>query len=493
MRVADARSRFEQGFGRVYQLKNIVGILHWDMNTMMPPGGTAQRGEQMAFLEGQIHAAQSDPAFLEALETLAQAKGELSETELAAVRWQLERARRKARIPARLVEEVASQNVLAQPVWVKARAEKNFAAFLPMLTKSMELAREVANAVKSPGETAYEGLMAEFEPGAPLKEVERLFAGLRRDLVPLLKRILDKKPARPRAIALPIEKQVVLNRKLVELCGFDFERGRLDVSVHPFCGGSGSDIRLTSRYFADDFTKSLFAALHEGGHGMYELGMDRLTKHRALREAPGLGFHESQSRFWENHVGRSRPMLEVIREELASLLGASAPSTDELYAYVNHVEPSYIRVEADEATYNLHILLRFEIESALIEGKLAPKDVPDAWWAKAKEYVGIERKDDSQGCLQDVHWSIGLVGYFPTYTLGNLIAAQLYERARRELDFPGLARGRRLSELRDWLGREVHAHGCALPTLELAKKATGRALGHEAFVKYLEEKHLGGH
>jgi carboxypeptidase Taq len=493
MNTEQALSRFEESFARIYHLKNISGLLHWDMNTMMPAGSVEQRGEQMAFLEGQVHAAQSDPAFLESLETLAAGRG-LSEAQLAGARWQLARAKRKARVPAKLVEALAAQNVLAQPIWVKARAEKNFSAFLPTLKKSMELAREMAACVQEPGQTRYEGLMAEFEPGARLSDVERLFGGLRKDLVPLLKRILERKRSqgKPKGnFALEIDKQVVLNKAMIGLCGFDFDHGRLDVSVHPFCGGAGSDIRLTSRYFPDDFTPSLFGALHECGHGMYEQGMDRLTAHRSLREAPGLGFHESQSRFWENHVGRSAPMVALIQEELAKL--GSGVSREELFNYVNRVEPSYIRVEADEATYNLHILLRFEIESALIEGKLEPENVPDAWWAKAREYVGVEKKDDSQGCLQDIHWSIGLVGYFPTYTLGNLIAAQLDARMRKELDFPALAKGRRLHEIRDWLGREVHAHGCALPTLELAKKATGRELGHEAFVSYLEAKHLGGH
>jgi carboxypeptidase Taq len=222
---------------------------------------------------------------------------------------------------------------------------------------------------------------------------------------------------------------------------------------------------------------------------MYEQGLDRLTAHRALREAPGLGFHESQSRFWENHVGRSPAMIELIHAEFSRSAGPGAPSREELEAYVNRVEPSYIRVEADEATYNLHVLLRFEIESEMFSGKLAAKDIPEAWWTKAKEYLGVEKKDDAQGCLQDIHWSIGLMGYFPTYTLGNLIAAQLDARLKGTLDLPALVRGGRLHELRDWLGREVHAHGCSLGTLELAEKATGRKLGHEAFVKYLEEKH----
>ncbi|HUP57325.1 MAG TPA: carboxypeptidase M32 [Bdellovibrionota bacterium] len=491
MNLEKARDSFESSYARYHHLKSVASLLYWDSRTMMPPGASAQRGEQLAFLEGEAHAVLAHPAFLEALEELGSRAAELDPSLAAAVRWQLPRVRRKARVPERLVRKKAELSVSSQNLWIEARKQNDFAKFLPALETMVALARETGQALSEPGQSVYEGLLTEYEGSFPLADLSRLLEGLRAELVPLVAEVVGRGQPRPdpARFALAPDAQVALNKKILELCGFDFSRGRLDVSVHPFCGGAAGDVRITSRYYADDFTKSLFATLHEAGHGMYEQGLHSLVPHPALRESPGMGFHESQSRFWENPVGRSREFLALILEEAK---GAIPATLDELDVRANQVQPGYIRVEADEATYNLHIALRFELEQALIAGKLEPRDLSEAWWGKIRSYFGLERAAESQGCLQDVHWSVGYFGYFPTYSLGNLIAAQMHERASRELDIPALIRSRRLPELRHWLAEKVYRHGSSRSTLETAESASGAPLGHEAFIRYLKAKHFGG-
>ncbi|MDP9349212.1 MAG: carboxypeptidase M32, partial [Gemmatimonadota bacterium] len=346
------------------------------------------------------------------------------------------------------------------------------------------------------GGDRYDALLDEFEPGMTAAEVERTFSALRAGLTPLIAEVAasGRTPEmRLARIGVPRERQVELNRRVLERIGFDFSAGRLDVSTHPFCDGVGpGDTRLTTRYRGEGFMEALASTLHEGGHALYEQGLPKETLFgQPLAEAASLGIHESQSRMWENMVGRSRPFWEWALPEVRGAFGGELEdvSLDEVYAFMNTVAPGLIRVEADEATYNLHVMLRFDLERALLSGDLPVADLPGAWNERMRADLGVEVPDDARGALQDIHWSMGALGYFPTYTLGNLYAAQLWEIIRAEL--PGLDDAFRRGEfqpLLEWLREKVHRHGRRFTAPELCARVTGRPLSPEPLLRYLEGK-----
>lgn len=502
-----AYERFVSKTKEVRALQSIGSVLHWDQETQMPPKGAEQRAEQLGLITGIAHdrfvspelGALLDelagPAALPLREDLRSSATEpraLDPARAANVRETRRLYDRERKLPRELVEEIAKTTSLAQEAWVLARKASDFAAFAPWLEKNLGLQKRVAELVGYETEP-YDALLDQYEPGARARDIAPVFAALRKEIVPLVAAIAASK-RRPAPIAgrFPKDAQRELNLAVARDMGFDFDAGRLDVSAHPFCSGfHPQDVRMTTRYDEEDFRGSLFGVMHEAGHGLYEQGLDPRNFGTPMGEAASTGIHESQSRLWENLVGRSRafwknyyPKLQAAFPEALSQLSSEA-----FYFSVNEVEPSLIRTEADEVTYNLHILLRFEIEQALFSGALEVAELPGVWTKKMQEYLGITPPDDAQGVLQDVHWSCGLFGYFPTYTLGNLYAAQIFATARREVpDLEGKIGRGELRPLREWLREKIHRHGMLLRPNALCEKVTGEPLNARHFNAYLKAK-----
>jgi len=392
------------------------------------------------------------------------------------------------------VEDVARTTSLARETWAQARRDSNFAAFAPWLEKILALVREQAECW---GYTtcAYDALLDGYEPGARAAEMTPVFADLQKQLTPLLPR-LQKITGAVDPVRLdgdyPVALQQALNRQVAEAMGFDFEAGRIDTTVHPFCTEMGpKDCRLTTRYNVRDFTSSLSGTMHEAGHGLYTQGLDAAWFGTPMGTYVSLGIHESQSRLWENQVGRSRAFWAQWYPRATGFFpGLAALPPDELWLLVNRVQPSHIRVDADEATYNLHIILRFEIEQKLVSGELPVADLPAAWNARFEELFQIPVPDDARGCLQDTHWALGLIGYFPTYTLGTLNAAQLFAAALKQA--PNLdsdLREARYGGLLAWLQEKIHRHGRRYSPWELMERATGEPPSATYFMEYLRTKY----
>jgi carboxypeptidase Taq len=501
--MASATDTYQSAYDRlcaqareVALLSSTQSLLGWDERTKLPPAGGAYRAEQMSYLAGVIHKRETAPEIGEWLAVLADsplASDPHSDAgaDIANLRRDYER---KTKLPQALVEELARLAVLGQQVWAEARKANDFARFKPLLERTVELKRQESAAIGY-DETPYDALLDEFEPGAKTGEVTRVLAGLRDQLVPLVAEIAasSRRPnLEPLKRGFPIDVQEQFGRRAVAAIGYDFSAGRIDVTAHPFCTTLGpSDVRLTTRYDGNFFPGAFFSTLHEAGHGMYEQGLPAERYGLPTGQAVSLGIHESQSRMWENLVGRSRAFWEHFFPQVQAAFGATLADVrlDDFYFAINDVQPSLIRTESDEATYNLHILVRFELEQALLVDELRVAELPAAWREKYRHYLGIEPPNDADGVLQDVHWSSGAIGYFPTYTLGNLYAAQLFERAGRDLgDLPAMFRRGEFLPLRDWLRTHVHSHGRRYPASELACRVTGVPLSHEALLRHLRGK-----
>lgn len=484
-------SEFLSLFADIDACNGISSQLQWDQDLFLPSGAGEQRGRQIGWLEAHAHRLTASDRYHDTLQALT-GDASLADDRRAAARYHLKLSKMARKVPESLVTALAAKRAEALPAWKDAKTKSDWKTFAPILRELLGLQREYADLIREPNETAYDAMVGLYDQGVSAKEVGALLESLRGDLVPLARGWIERHRSRPKSKvdwSMPIERQHTVSRLALEWMGFDFGRGRIDVSVHPFCSGSGADTRLTTRYVESDWTDSLYSVLHEGGHGLYEQGLERLVKHRPLRSAAGMAMHESQSRFWENCVGRSRAFCEITVTGLRTAgLIDGAISADDLFAYLNGVDASLIRVASDEATYNLHILLRYEMESAMVSGDLSIDDVPGAWNEKMERYLGIRPANDAEGCLQDIHWSFGSFGYFPSYAVGNLIAAQLLAAVRAEFDVDACVRARELPRLRDWLGERVHAHGCRWSTLELVEKATGSKLSHRPFIDYLSAK-----
>jgi len=473
-------------------------ILGWDQETMMPAGGVVLRGKQQAAL-ARIHHQMSTAREIGDLLAACEADRAFMESgcaEAANVR-EIRRDYDKAtKLPESLVSELAQVSSEAQHEWAKARKASDFAHFLPWLQRLVRLNRDKAACLGIPaGGEAWDALADTFEPGCTAASVIAVFTPLRTRLVKLIAELREAKRGPSNLFnetALPIALQTSFVRMVTEAIGFDFERGRLDASTHPFCGGSHcNDVRMTTRYSDTCLNDALGSTMHEAGHGMYEQGLPESAIGTPLGTAVSLAIHESQSRLWENQVGRGLPFWKWCRPHLVSHFGSSLENftLDQLYGAANIVEPGFIRVEADEATYNLHVMIRFELERLLIGGQLDPADLPTQWNLRYRDYLGLEVPDDRRGCLQDVHWSMGAFGYFPTYTLGTLYSAQLFSAARRDL--PGLEEGfasGHFAPLLTWLRTNIHAHGRRYSPAELCTRATGKPLTSEPYLEYLEGK-----
>jgi carboxypeptidase Taq len=478
-------------------LGSCSSVLGWDERTYMPHQGSALRAEQMALIARLTHEMLTAPevgALLAEVEQSPLVRDPESDpaVNVREIRRSYDRA---VKLPKELVEEIARVTIRAQQVWQEARQANDFAAFRPWLEKVVHLKRREAEAVGYRG-VPYDALLDEYEPGATTVEITRVFADLRADLVPLVAAIAAS-GRRPRRDILereyPVDRQEVFGQAAAAALGFDFDGGRLDVTTHPFCSGMGpGDCRITTRYNPRHFNDAFFGILHEAGHGIYDQGLDPDHFGTPRGSAVSLGIHESQSRLWENQVGRSRPFWEHFFPRARQVfLGALRDvGLDDFVFAINDVQPSFIRVEADEATYNMHIILRFELEQALVSGDLKPADVPGAWNEKFRQFFQLTPPTDTLGCLQDIHWSMGGLGYFPTYTLGNLYAAQLMEQARQDLgaldgDF---CRGE-FGRLKGWLNDKVHRPGQRYRAGDLCRRITGRPLSHQPLLAYLRTKY----
>jgi carboxypeptidase Taq len=479
-------------------LDSSAQLLGWDERTHMPRQGSNHRGEQMALLARLRHEMVTHPAVGELLSGLeASPLVADADSDSAVNVREIRRARDRAvKVPKELVEEIARVTTRAQQVWQEARQADDFAAFQPWLDKVVRLKREEANAVSYRG-VPYDALLDEYEPGATTAEITEIFRALRDELVPLVAAIAASGRRPDRGVLegdFPVPRQETFGRDAASAIGFDFEAGRLDVTTHPFCSGIGpGDCRICTRYNPRSFVDSFFGILHEAGHGIYEQGLPPAHFGTPRGGCASLGIHESQSRLWENQVGRGRAFwAHFFPKGRAAFPGSFRDVTpDDFYFAINDVRPSFIRVEADEATYNLHILMRFELEQALVSGQLESSDVPGAWNEKMRHYLGLTPPTYALGCLQDIHWSFGGIGYFPTYTLGNLYAAQFMETARADLPHldDDFSRGQ-FGRLKGWLREKIHSQGQRYRAAELCRRVTGRQLTHRSLLGYLREKYV---
>lgn len=478
----------------VSYLGNAISVLHWDQETYMPEGAADVRGRQLAATSGILHRMATDQELGDDLRRLANDGVDLDSDQRKLVDEALYDYERSNKLPESFVKEIAEADSRGIIAWKKARKAKDFSLFADALAKNYELARRAADYYGYEG-SVYNGLLENYERGMTAEMLKPLFAELATRQKDLVARIVAS-PSQPDESWLnrewPVDMQERFSRSVLEMMGFDFDHGRLDVAAHPFCTSfTANDVRLTSRYDTGLLFSSLYSAMHEGGHGLYERGLPSEWEGTPLAHSISLGVHESQSRLWENMIGRSRPFwhasIGMFRDAFAGML--DGVDAEKAYAASNAVRPSLIRVEADECTYNLHIIIRFEIEVAVLEGDLKPADIPGVWNEKYKEYLGVTPPDDSVGCLQDIHWSQGGIGYFPTYTLGNIYAAQFFEKM--ETDLPDLWAGVEAGDLapvRGWLRENIHQVGRKFTAPELLKRVSGRDLTIEPYMKYLETK-----
>jgi len=478
-------------------------LLGWDQEVMMPEGGVAFRSRQLAQLARMNHELATDPRIgelLAACEADAHLMADPLSVEAVNVREIRRSYDRRTKLPPELVSEFAKVTSIARHEWAAARKASDFSRFQPHLEKIVELNRRKAECFgwREDGEV-WDALAEDYQPGCTAAYVARVFAPLRERLVTLVGELTGG-TCRPsdafNELKLPIGQQLRFVRYVAERIGFDFGRGRLDQSTHPFCSGTHvHDVRMTTRFHENNVLDALGSTMHESGHAIYEQNLagrdDESLIGLPISDSVSLSIHESQSRLWENQVGRSRVFWRWCYPKLSEFFGVSVKGFTEqqVYEAANRVRPSLIRVEADEATYNLHIMVRFELERGLLGGQLKAGDLPGAWNEKYKDYLGLDVPDDAHGCLQDIHWSMGAMGYFPTYTLGNLYAAQFFEKAREDLgDLDDqIARGE-FTPLREWLNKNIHRQGMRYESEPLCEHVTGESLSAEPLMRHLEGK-----
>lgn len=480
-------------------LEGVSSLLGWDQETYMPPGAAAIRADQMKTMAGLIHREKTSRKFANALSKLIDLKTgaikskSLSPEQKAAVTEWYKEYKHDTALPAKFVEEFAKLTSQALMAWRSAKSENAFQKFAPYLDRIIDMNRKKAELLGYK-DHPYDALLDEYEPGVTTKEVTRLFTQLRDFISPFLKKIITN-PADDSFLfgEWDHSKQMTFSHKILDAMGYDMQFGRVDFSSHPFSSASHpTDSRITTRIHPDSLISNIMIILHEGGHALYEMGLPKEQYGSPLGEHRSLGIHESQSRWWETRIGLSKPFWHhyypILQETFHHQLGNI--KFDQFYKAINKVEPTLIRVEADEVTYPLHVIIRFELEKALIEGTLQVRDIPHAWNAKMQDYLGIVPENNSEGCLQDIHWSMGAFGYFPTYTLGNLYAAHLFEAfAKEHPEWEKKVAKGDFGFIKDWLHDKIYRHGKRYSTHELLKLATGKEFSADAYLKYIESKY----
>lgn len=495
---ATAYALLEQRFKRLSDLQGAQAVLHWDSATMMPAGGAAARADQLTALEGIVHELLTDAGLADLLDRAEAGAEDLDSWQRANLVAMRRRWRHANALPGALVEALARATANGEMVWRTAREDDDFAALRPHLEEVLALVRESAAAkAEAFGCTPYDALLDAYERGIDGRAIDRLFGDLEAFLPDFLDRVLARQRASAPPPALdgpfPVEVQRAVGLELMRRLGFDFEHGRLDVSHHPFTGGVPDDVRLTTRYREDDFAEALMGILHETGHALYERGLPAAWRGQPVGEARGMALHESQSLIIEMQACRSREFLAFLAPMLRRAFGAGGPAweAEALRRRYQRVAPGLIRVDADEVTYPLHIILRYRLERALIAGELGVAELPGAWSEGLERLLGITPPDDRRGCMQDIHWPSGAFGYFPTYTLGAIAAAQLFAAATRAEGDVLAAIGRGdFAPLMRWLGENVHRHGAFYSTDELLERATGRPLDASVFKQHLGARYL---
>lgn len=493
--MTEPLERFRSLLAQVNDLNATTDILHWDQQVMMPSGGAEARAAQLSTLSELAHDKLTNDEMIDALEAARNAVAEMDpdSTEARLVSEVGRDIEKKRKVSREWVAEFSRTTSAAHQDWQRAREESDFGRFAPRLKRIFELRRDYAGFFE-PYDHPYDPLLDDYEPGMKTAQVQELFADLRVHQVELVQEIAERSPIDdgPLHEHYPEEDQWAFGERVIEAFGYDFDRGRQDKAPHPFSTSFAiDDVRITTRFQEDYLPPALFATMHEAGHAMYEQGIDPALARTPIAEGTSLGIHESQSRLWENLVGRSLPfwrhfysdLQETFPEQLGNV------SLQAFYQAVNKVQPSLIRVEADEATYNLHIMLRFELEQALLQDDLPVDDLPTAWNDKMDEYLGITPEDDADGVLQDIHWSSGLIGYFPTYTLGNLIACQWWEVIQEDIpDLEDQISSGEFSPLLDWLREHIHRHGRKFKPVELIQRVAGGGLDADPYLRYLRTK-----
>jgi carboxypeptidase Taq len=492
-----AYRRLETLFHRLGALGEAERVLHWDASTMMPAGGADARAEQLATLQSVQHEMLTASETGDLLERAQDETRALDEWQAANLREMRRAWIHATAIPARLVEERARATMKCEMLWREARPNNDFAAVRDPLEEVIKLTREAADAKAAQlGLSPYDALMDQYSPGVRMAQVEPLFARLAAVLPGMIDRALAKQASAPPILPrgpFPAETQRALGRKFMELLGFDFQQGRLDVSLHPFSGGTPTDLRITTRYDESDFTRGLMGILHETGHALYDHNLPRDWHLQPVGEARGMDVHESQSLLIEMQVCRSVEFLSYAAPHLRDAFGGPDDiwSVENLVRLYTRVERSLIRVDADEMTYPLHVILRTRLEPAILSSDLAVADLPGAWSEQMRSLLGVVPDSDRTGCLQDIHWYDGAFGYFPSYTLGALAAAQMFQAATAADPTirPAIAHGN-FKPLYRWLGANVHGQGSRYDTPELIERATGRPLSEAAFLAHLERRYL---
>lgn len=492
--MSETLEQLKEILGEVSDINHAASVLEWDEQVSMPPGGSEARGRQLATLGKIAHEKATSEEVGKLLDKLKSEFSGSDSDEAALVRVAARNYDKTMRVPASFVAERAVAASKAFEAWVEAKSKSDFSIFRPHLEKVVELVQRYVSFFP-PADHPYDVLLDDFEPGMKTAEVQEIFANLRPKQVDLLKRIAQVKQVKDDFLHKKYNEKKLwdFSEKIIAEFGYDFSRGRQDKAPHPFeTTFSVDDVRITNRYEADNPIATLFSAMHESGHAMYEQGVNPAYERTPLESGTSLAVHESQSRMWENLVGRSLPFWEHFYPEFKKVFASQLDgvSVKAFHKGINKVEPSLIRVNADEATYNMHIMLRLELEIGMVDGSIAVKDLPEIWNAKMQDYLGITPPNDAKGVLQDVHWSGGMIGYFSTYALGNIISAQLWEQINKDIhDLDEQIRKGEFSTLLGWLREKIHVHGHKYDPQDLMQRVTGSKIDSAAYVRYLTKKY----
>jgi len=488
--------RLKDLLAEVRSLGHVAAILSWDQQTNMPPGGAEDRGDQIATVSNIAHLKLTSDEIGTLLEDLKPYAVSLDpdSNDARLIKVASRAFNKEVKVSDKYVAEFAQATTLGQQAWIEARSQNDFSRFEPYLKKIVELRREYASFF-APYDHIYDPLLDDFEPGMKTADVKTIFTALRPQQVALIQAIGSRPEIDDSFLCLPYDeqKQWDFGVEVVTKFGYDWKRGRQDKAPHPFTTSFGvGDVRITTRFDPERAASALFSTMHEGGHALYEQGFDPSLRRSPLADSASLAVHESQSRMWENLVGRSLPFWKHFYPRLSELFPEilGNVSLEAFYKGINKVERSLIRVEADEATYNLHVMLRLELEIALMEGSLEVHDLPDAWNTRMQEYLGLTPPNDALGVLQDIHWSGGMIGYFPTYALGNLISVQLWEKINADIpDLTNQIERGEFAELLGWLREKIHVHGAKFEPQELVQRVTGTKITPEPYIRYLTAKY----
>ena len=494
--MSEKLNQLKEIMGEVADLNNAAGLLSWDQQTYMPPAGGEARGQQLATLGKLAHQKATSAEVGRLLEDLKQefAGADPSSDEAGLVRVAARDYDKAVRVPPEFVAERAIVTTKAFEAWAEARSKSDFSVFRPHLEKVVELVKKYIGFFP-PADHPYDILLDDYEPGMKTAEVQAIFNSLRPKQVELIKAITSRPQVKDEFLHRKYNEQKIwdFSAEVTRTLGYDWNRGRMDKAPHPFEDSfSVNDVRITNRFEVHNPLATLFGAMHEAGHAMYEQGIDPAYERTSLAHGASLAIHESQSRMWENLVGRSLPFWEFVYPGLKKVFPSQLEGVGlkNFYRAINRVRPSLIRVNADEATYNLHIMLRLELEIAMVEGKVAIKNLPEIWNAKMKDYLGIAPPDDAQGVLQDIHWSYGSIGYFSTYALGNLVSVQLWEQINQDIrDLEEQTRRGKFDGLLGWLRERLHKHGRKFNPQDLVQRITGSKITPEPYVRYLTGKY----